>query len=158
MQLIQTAQAQTDQAPAPPAPPAPPVPAAPPAPAPVAPPTPPTATVQATPDANAQPAPPAPDMLTQLAPLLFITMIVYFIVLRPQNRRAKEQKESLKNVRRGDTVVTSGGLVGKVTKTIDDAEVEIEIAPNVRVRLLRQAIADVRAKGEPVKDQAAGAR
>jgi preprotein translocase subunit YajC len=153
MKLIQTAQAQTDPAPAPPTPPAAPAPAAP---APVAPPVPPTATVQSAPDA-APPPPPAPDMLTQIAPLLFITMIVYFIVLRPQSRRAKEQKESLKNVRRGDTIVTSGGLVGKITKTIDDAEVEVEIAQNVRVRVLRQAIADVRAKGEPVKDQA-GAR
>ncbi|OBS54064.1 preprotein translocase subunit YajC [Methylosinus sp. 3S-1] len=93
--------------------------------------------------------------MMQFVPLLFITLIVYFIVLRPQNRRAKEQKEALKNVRRGDTVVTTGGLVGKVTKTIDDAEVEVEIAQNVRVRIVRQAISDVRAKGEPVKDQAA---
>ncbi|MBY6241923.1 preprotein translocase subunit YajC [Methylosinus sp. Sm6] len=156
MKLIQIAQAQTDPAPAP-APPTPPAPPAPAAPAPAAPPpVPPTATVQSAPDAAAPP-PPAPDMLTQLAPLLFITLIVYFIVLRPQNRRAKEQKEALKNVRRGDTIVTSGGLVGKITKTIDDAEVEVEIAQNVRVRVLRQAISDVRAKGEPVKDQA-GAR
>jgi preprotein translocase subunit YajC len=153
MQLIQIAQAETETAPAPAAP-TPPAPAAPTAPAPVAsPPAPPTATVQSAPDA-APPPPPAPDMLTQLAPLLFITLIIYFIVLRPQNRRAKEQKDALKNVRRGDTIVTTGGIVGKVTKTIDDAEVEVEIAPNVRVRILRQAISDVRAKGEPVKDQA----
>jgi preprotein translocase subunit YajC len=97
-------------------------------------------------------------MITQIVPLLFVTMIVYFIVLRPQSRRAKEQKESLKNVRRGDTVVTNGGLIGKVTKTIDDAEIEVEIAQNVRVRMLRHAVAEVRAKGEPVKDQAASAR
>jgi preprotein translocase subunit YajC len=155
MKLIQTAQAATDPAPAAPTPPAPPAPPAPAAPAPVAPPVPPTATVQSAPDAGGAPPPPSPDMITQLAPLLFITLIVYFIVLRPQNRRAKEQKEALKNVRRGDTVVTTGGLVGKVTKTIDDAEVEVEIAQNVRVRVLRQAISDVRAKGEPVKDQAA---
>jgi preprotein translocase subunit YajC len=155
MQLIQIAQAETETAPPPaPAAPTPPAPVAPPAPAPVAPPpAPPTATVQSAPDAAAPP-PPAPDMITQLAPLLFITLIIYFIVLRPQNRRAKEQKDALKNVRRGDTIVTSGGIVGKVTKTIDDAEVEVEIAPNVRVRILRQAISDVRAKGEPVKDQA----
>ncbi|OAI31069.1 preprotein translocase subunit YajC [Methylosinus sp. R-45379] len=94
-------------------------------------------------------------MITQLVPLLLVTMIVYFIVLRPQARRTKEQKESLKNVRRGDTVVTSGGLIGKVTKTIDDAEVEVEIAQNIRVRVLRSAVTEVRAKGEPVKDQAA---
>jgi preprotein translocase subunit YajC len=159
MKLIQTAQAQTAQAQtdAPAAtPPAPPVPAAPPLPvAPMAPPVPPSATVQAAPETSAPPAAPAPDMITQIVPLLFVTLIVYFIVLRPQARRTKEQKDSLKNVRRGDTVVTSGGLIGKVTKTVDDAEVEVEIAQNIRVRVLRQAITEVRAKGEPVKDQAA---
>ena len=54
--------------------------------------------------------------------------------------------------RRGDVVVTTGGLIGKVTKSVDDNEVEFEIAPNVRVRLARSGIAEVRAKGEPVKD------
>jgi preprotein translocase subunit YajC len=78
--------------------------------------------------------------------------IVYILVIRPRARREKEQLAQLRNVRRGDTLVTSGGLVGKVTKSIDDDEVEIEIAPNVRVRLLRSAITEVRAKGEPVKD------
>ncbi|PWB84464.1 MAG: preprotein translocase subunit YajC [Methylocystaceae bacterium] len=110
--------------------------------------------MQTAPDAGAPPPPPAPDAFTQLVPLLFITLIVYFIVLRPQQRRSKEQKDALKNVRRGDTVVTNGGFIGKVTKAVDDAEVEVEIAQNVRVRVLRQAIAEVRAKGEPVKDQA----
>lgn len=155
MKLIQIAQAQTDQAPAAPTPPAPAAPA-PVAPTPAAPPSPPppTTSVQTAPDAGTAPPPPAPDMFTQLAPLLFITLIVYFIVLRPQQRRSKEQKDALKNVRRGDTVVTNGGFIGKVTKAVDDAEVEVEIAQNVRVRVLRQAIAEVRAKGEPVKDQA----
>lgn len=154
MKLIQTAQAQTDQAPATPTPAAPVAPA-PVAPTPAAPPSPPapTTSVQTAPDAGTAPPPPAPDMFTQLAPLLFITLIVYFIVLRPQQRRTKEQKDALKNVRRGDTVVTNGGFIGKVTKAVDDAEVEVEIAQNVRVRVLRTAIAEVRAKGEPVKDQ-----
>jgi len=57
----------------------------------------------------------------------------------------------IKNVRRGDTVVTNGGIVGRVTKVIDDNELEAEIADNVRVRVVRSMIADVRAKGEPVK-------
>ena len=154
MKLIQTAQAQTDAPAA--TPPAPPAPAAPPVPtAPAAPPVPPSTAVQTAPDAGAGPQAPAPDMITQLVPLILVTLIVYFIVLRPQARRTKEQKESLKNVRRGDTVVTSGGLIGKVTKTVDDAEVEVELAQNIRVRVLRSAIAEVRAKGEPVKDQVA---
>lgn len=154
MKLIQTAQAQTDSPaatpPAPPAPAAPPIPTAPPAP-----PVPPGATVQTAPDSGAPAAAPAPDMISQIVPLILVTLIVYFIVLRPQARRSKEQKDALKNVRRGDTVVTNGGLIGKVTKAVDDAEVEVEFAPNVRVRVLRSAIAEVRAKGEPVKDQVA---
>jgi len=60
----------------------------------------------------------------------------------------------VKNVRRGDTVVTNGGLVGKVTKVIDDDQIEIEIADDVRIRQMRQMVADVRAKGEPVKEEA----
>jgi preprotein translocase subunit YajC len=161
MKLIQTAQAQTEQAPATTAPDASPAPPAPvPAPsAPAAPPTPPVPTtgVQTAPDAGQAP-PPAPDMFTQLVPLLFVTLIVYFIVLRPQQRRSREQKESLKNIRRGDTVITNGGIIGKVTKAVDDAEVEVEIAQNVRIRVLRAAISEVRAKGEPVKDQASAGR
>ena len=61
----------------------------------------------------------------------------------------------VKNVRRGDTVVTSGGLVGKVTKVIDDEQIEVEIADGVRVRQMRSMVADVRAKGEPVKEEGA---
>jgi preprotein translocase subunit YajC len=94
------------------------------------------------------------DLVMQLAPFGIILVIMYFLILRPQQKRAKSQQELVKNVRRGDTVITTGGLIGKVTKSVDDAEVEVEIAPNVRVRLLRQMISDVRAKGEPVKEQA----
>ncbi len=83
-------------------------------------------------------------------------LIVYFLILRPQQRRAKTHQEMVKNVRRGDTVVTNGGLVGKVTKVVDDDQIEIEIADGVRIRQMRQMVAEVRAKGEPVKDEAAG--
>ena len=93
------------------------------------------------------------DMLMQtLVPFAIILVIMYFLVLRPQQTRAKQQQELLKNIRRGDTVVTTGGIIGRVTKATDDSEVEIEIAPNVRVRQTRAMIAEVRAKGEPVKD------
>ena len=61
----------------------------------------------------------------------------------------------VKNVRRGDTVVTSGGLIGKITKVVDDDQLEVEIADGVRIRQMRGMISDVRAKGEPVKDEAA---
>ena len=91
-------------------------------------------------------------MLIQFAPFVVIFAIMYFLILRPQQQRAKEQQEMVQAARRGDIVVTSGGLIGKVTKATDENEVELEIAPNVRVRLARSGIADVRSKGEPVKD------
>jgi len=97
------------------------------------------------------------DTLIQFAPFIAIFAIMYFLILRPQQRRAKEQKQMVQSARRGDVVVTTGGLIGRVTKSTDDAEVELEIAPNVRVRLTRSGIADVRSKGEPVKD-ASGAK
>jgi len=94
-------------------------------------------------------------MLMQFAPFIAIFAIMYFLILRPQQRRAKEQKALVQGARRGDTVVTAGGLIGKVTKSTDENEVELEIAPNIRVRLARSGIADVRAKGEPVKSEPA---
>ncbi|MCI4679587.1 preprotein translocase subunit YajC [Rhodoblastus acidophilus] len=94
------------------------------------------------------------DFLIQMAPFGIILIIMYFLILRPQQQRAKAHQDMISNIRRGDTVVTNGGLIGKVTKTIDDGEIEIEIAPNVRVRQSRSAIAEVRAKGEPVKESA----
>lgn len=94
------------------------------------------------------------DFLIQLLPFVLIFVIMYFLILRPQQRRVKAHQEMIKNVRRGDTVVTAGGLIAKVIKVVDDAEVEIEISPNVRARLSRGMISEVRAKGEPVKTDA----
>ena len=94
------------------------------------------------------------DMLVQFAPFVAIFAIMYFLILRPQQRRAKEQRTMIQGARRGDTIVTTGGLIGKITKSTDDSEVEVEIAPNVRVRVARSGIGEVRAKGEPVKDAA----
>ena len=98
---------------------------------------------------------PGGDMLFQLLPFVLIFVIMYFLILRPQQKRVKQHQEMVKNVRRGDTVITSGGLVGKVTKVVDDDQIEVEIAEGVRVRQLRTMVSDVRAKGEPVKDEAA---
>jgi preprotein translocase subunit YajC len=95
------------------------------------------------------------NMLVSLLPFVLIFVIMYFLILRPQQKRVKQHAEMVKNVRRGDTVVTSGGLVGKVTKVIDDDQVEVEVATDVRVRQMRSMIADVRAKGEPVKEESA---
>lgn len=94
------------------------------------------------------------ELVFQLMPFALIFVIVYFLIIRPQKRRQKEHDDLIKNIRRGDTVITNGGLIGKVTRIVDDAELELEIAPNVRVRTARSMITDVRAKGEPVKEQA----
>ena len=94
-------------------------------------------------------------MLMSLLPFALIFVIMYFLILRPQQKRVKQHQEMVKNVRRGDTVITNGGLVGKVTKVIDDDQIEIEIADDVRIRQMRQMVTDVRAKGEPVKEEAA---
>ncbi len=94
------------------------------------------------------------EMLVQLLPFVAIFVIMYFLILRPQQKRVKQHAELVKGVRRGDTVITSGGLVGKVTKVIDDDKIEIEIADGVRAVQMRSMVSDVRAKGEPVKDEA----
>ena len=93
------------------------------------------------------------SMWMQLLPFVLIFVIMYFLILRPQQKRAKDHAELIKNLRRGDTVITTGGLVGKVTKVIDDEQIEVEIADGVRVRQVRSMVTGVRAKGEPVKDE-----
>ncbi|HUB64429.1 MAG TPA: preprotein translocase subunit YajC [Methylocella sp.] len=98
-------------------------------------------------------APSGPDMLMQLVPFALIFVIAYFLVIRPQRKKAKQHEDLIKNTRKGDSVITTGGLIGKVTRVVDDAELELEIAPNVKVRVVRSMISNVRSKGEPVKDQ-----
>jgi preprotein translocase subunit YajC len=93
-------------------------------------------------------------MLLQLVPFALILVIMYFLIIRPQQKRAKDHADLVKNMRRGDSVITNGGLIGKITRVVDDNEIELEIAPNVRVRVSRGMISDVRSKSEPVKDQA----
>ena len=91
------------------------------------------------------------DLVLQLVPFLLIFVIMYFLIIRPQQRRVKDHQELVKNVRRGDTIVTTGGIVGKVTKATDDPEIELEIADGVRVKLVRTMISEVRTRGEPVQ-------
>ena len=92
--------------------------------------------------------------LSMMIPFVLVFVIMYFLMIRPQQKRQKQHQEMVKNVRRGDTVITSGGLVGKVTKVVDDDMIEVEVADGVRIRQMRSMIADVRAKGEPVKESA----
>ena len=98
------------------------------------------------------------DMIMSLLPFAGIFLIMYFLILRPQQKRVKAHQEMVKNVRRGDTVVTNGGLIGRVAKVVDDGEIEIEITEGVRARQLRSMVSEVRAKGEPVKEDAATAK
>ena len=95
----------------------------------------------------------ANSMLMSLLPFALIFVIMYFLILRPQQKKVKDHAELVKNIRRGDTVVTTGGLVGKVTKVVDDDQIEFEISDGVRVRQMRQMISGVRAKGEPAKEK-----
>ena len=89
-------------------------------------------------------------IVEMLLPFALIFVIMYFLILRPQRQQTKRREEMLKAIRRGDTVVTNGGIVGKVTKVVDDTEVELQIAEGVKVRAMRGLIAEVRAKAEPV--------
>lgn len=92
------------------------------------------------------------SMLMSLLPFALIFVIMYFLILRPQQKKLKDHADLVKNIRRGDSVVTSGGLIGKVTKVVDDDQIEIEVADGVRIRQMRQMISGVRTKGEPAKD------
>ncbi|MFZ4806950.1 MAG: preprotein translocase subunit YajC [Hyphomicrobiaceae bacterium] len=97
-------------------------------------------------------APGGSDFFIQLVPILLMFVIFYFLLFRPQQQRAKMHRDMVANLKRGDTVVTSGGIIAKVTRVKDDAEIEVEIAENTRIRLVRATVAEVRAKGEPVKE------
>lgn len=94
---------------------------------------------------------PAMDIFGMILPLVMIMIVFYFLLIRPQQRKMKEQQEMLNKIARGDTVVTAGGLIGRVVKVVDEKELQVEVGENVRVRVLRAGVTDVRAKGEPIK-------
>jgi len=88
-----------------------------------------------------------PNFLTSFVPIIAIFGIMYFLMIRPQQQRMKQHREMVDNVRRGDTVVTAGGIVGKVAKVKDEGELLVDIADNVQVRVLKSTLTEVRAKG-----------
>ena len=90
------------------------------------------------------------DMITSLLPIVLIFVVFWFLLIRPQQKRMKEHKSLIANLRRGDKVVTGGGIIGTITKVIDEGEVEVEIAPEVKVRVARSTITDVVNKTAPV--------
>ena len=90
--------------------------------------------------------------VSTLVPLLMLFGIFYFLLIRPQQQRLKAHQQMVDSVRRGDTVVTSGGLIGRVAKVKDDGEVMVEIADNVQVRVLKSTLTEVRTKGGEAKE------
>ena len=91
------------------------------------------------------------DFLVQLFPLVLIFIVFYFLLIRPQQAKVKAQREMLAGVKRGDRVVTGGGIIGLVTKVIGDNELQVELAEGVRVRIIKQTITDIITRGESVR-------
>lgn len=89
--------------------------------------------------------------IQQFIPLILIFGIMYFLLIRPQQKKMKEHQAMVSGLRRGDQVVTQGGIVGKVVKVKDDGEVEVEVADGVKVRVIQSTIATVLSKTEPAK-------
>lgn len=83
-------------------------------------------------------------------PLAMVFLIVYFMIIRPQNKRQKEHQNLIDGLRRGDTVVTQGGLIGKIAK-VEDNELQIDVAKDVRITIVRSMILTVRSKTEPAE-------
>jgi preprotein translocase subunit YajC len=93
------------------------------------------------------------EVFISLLPFILIFVIMYFLLIRPQRQQMKRRQEMIAAVRRGDTIVTGGGLVGKVTRVIDDNELEIDLGGGMKVTAVRGMIADVRVKGEPAANE-----
>lgn len=91
------------------------------------------------------------EAFTNFVPLILIFGIMYFLLIRPQQQKLKEHKKMVESLRRGDQIVTQGGLIGKVVKVKDEAEVEVELAEGVKVRVVRSTIAQVMSKTDPAE-------
>jgi preprotein translocase subunit YajC len=99
--------------------------------------------------AYAQAAPGAGGAIASFIPLILIFAIMYFLLIRPQQKRVKEHQKMVEALRRGDQIVTQGGVIGKVAKVKDDGEIEVEIADGVRIRVVKSTVAQVLNKTEP---------
>ena len=87
--------------------------------------------------------------IAQLMPLVLIGVVFYFLLIRPQQKRVKDHRAMIEAVRRGDNVVTAGGVMGKVTKVRDDNVVQVEIAPEIKIDVVKSTLSEVRGKAEP---------
>jgi len=92
-----------------------------------------------------------PKSLGQFIPLILIFVIFYFLLIRPQQKRIKEHKAMVDSLNRGDDIVTSGGIVGKVVRVLEDDKAEVEIAENVTVKIIKSTVSQVLSKTEPKK-------
>lgn len=90
--------------------------------------------------------------LIGIVPFVLMFVIFYFLLIRPQQKRMKEHRKMVENLRRGDQVVTSGGMIGKITRVMEDDECEIQIAEGVKVRLVKSTITAVLSKTEPAAE------
>ena len=99
--------------------------------------------------AYAQAAGGAGGAFASFVPLILIFAIMYFLLIRPQQKKVKEHKAMVEALRRGDQVLTQGGIIGKVSKVKDDGVIEVEIADGVRVKMPRHTITQVMSKTEP---------
>lgn len=98
------------------------------------------------------------DPLIGFLPIVLIFVVFWFLLIRPQQKRMKEHKLKVAEMARGDTVVTGGGIIGKITKIISDQEAQVEIADGIRVKVLRSSVQDVVKPGGTVKDEEAPAK
>ena len=89
------------------------------------------------------------EAFAQFVPLILIFAIMYFLLIRPQQRKLKDHKKMVESLRRGDMIVTQGGLIGKVTKVKQDNELEVELSEGVKVRVVQSTVAQVLSKTEP---------
>ena len=89
--------------------------------------------------------------LESFIPIILIFVIMYFLLIRPQQKKIKEHKNMVDNLRRGDQVLTQGGILGKITKVKDGEEIEVELAKDVKVSIIRSTIVNVLSKTEPAK-------
>jgi len=94
-----------------------------------------------------------PGVLEAILPIVLIFVVFYFLLIRPQQKKMKQHKEMLGSIRRGDRIVTGGGIIGTVAKVVDDNEVAVDVAENVRVRVRRELISTVLAKTEPASQE-----
>jgi preprotein translocase subunit YajC len=89
------------------------------------------------------------EAFAQFIPLILIFAIMYLLLIRPQQKKLKEHQAMVAALRRGDLIITQGGIIGKVSKVKDDNEIEVELAENVKVRVVKSTVAQVISKTEP---------